>query len=192
VRYRAAAATCTIAASLVFAASAIASEVQPSSHDYGSQNVGSGGAAMSFTLYTSSNICSYDDISMTCTASTGYATDTSALGGDPGSTTKSGDFSIHNVDCPYPTYPAPPATFPGSGLPGTCHFEVSFVPSASGARGRTLSFPDTSGASGALALSGNGVGSGAVAAAVKKCKKKFRKGSSKRKKCLRHARQLAG
>ncbi len=182
----------SVAILAILASGASASEVQPNSHDYGSTTVGSNSPAVSFTLLTSANYCTYSADGITCTTWTPYTTDTSALGGNPGATTRSGDFLIHNTDCPYQSYPAPPATTAyGSGFPGICHFEVSFAPLAAGLRSLTLAFPDTSGYNGSLNLTGAGLGGGDVrAAAIKKCKKKFPKGSSRRKKCLRHARQL--
>jgi hypothetical protein len=191
---------------LVFglAVTADAATVGPSSKDYGSANVGTTSAASSFTLTTSANFCTIDPITMTgCQGGTEthYSTDTSALGGGPGTTNTSGDFLIHNQTCPYPSYPSPAVVAAPAGIPGNCSFEVSFAPTAGGALSKTLTFTDNGGLTASLSLTGTGIApaapgtttttpTGQQAAAIKRCKKKFPKGTSKRRKCLRHARLL--
>ena len=101
-------------------------------------------------------------------------------------TTSIGGFSVHNIDCPTAL-----STFGANAA--SCRFEVSFVPTTSGPIMKTLSFTDTGGPTATLSLTGAGVPpatTGQQAAAIKKCKKKYRKGSVKRKKCLTRARKL--
>ena len=168
-------------------ASADAASVTPASQDYGSQNVGAASAPASFTLTTSANICVLPDMTFGCLSSTFFSTDTTALGGGPGTTT-SGDFTTHNTDCNYPSEVPPPA-FTIIGPPAICHFEVSFAPTAAGARSRTMTFPDTGGPAGTLDLAGAGVvqqpSTPSVTAPTlnrkKKCKKKHRSAATAKK-----------
>jgi hypothetical protein len=183
-----------IGLALLQVGSAQAAYVLPASQDYGTQTLGTSSLAANFLLSTSSSVCTDPPM---CTTFATYTVDTSALGGGPGTTTTSGDFVIHNVDCQYPSatsYYFTNGTY-------QCHFQASFVPTASGSRSLTLTFPEIAGTNATLSLTGAGVAppaattpppapTGLRAAAVNRCKKKFPKGSSKRKKCLRRANQL--
>lgn len=162
-----------ISASLLLAESAFAATVTPSSHDYGTWKVGTAGVATTFTLQTSPNDCLV--YGGTCSLSTSYATDTTALGGSAGGSVTSGDFLIHNLSCPYPSFPSPPSPGPNFGPPGSCQFEVSFAPVASGARSLTLSFTDSGGTTGTLNLTGTGL-------KHKSCKKRHHH----RRRCKKH------
>jgi hypothetical protein len=178
---------------LVSAAPAWAANVNPTAMDYGSQKVGASSAAATFQLATSGTQC-VDNGSGGCAPGLGSTTtDTSALGGGPGTTTRSGDFEIYNQTCGYPSQISGPVPYSSS----YCSFQATFVPAAAGSRAMTLNFPDSGGPTGSLALSGTGLSTGSTtlptgqrAAAIKKCKKKFPKGSARRKRCLRHAGQL--
>jgi hypothetical protein len=191
-----------VVAVLGLAGSAQAASISPTTQDFGSQNVGTTGAPTTFTLTTSANYCNnYDFGTFMCLISTSYSTDTTALGGGPGVIATSGDFTTHNISCNYPAAYPPPSPGPAFGAPNICQFEASFAPTVGGARSRTLTFSDTGGPTAILTLTGTGVSpptptpsatlpTGQREAALKRCKKKFPKGSSKRRKCLRHARQL--
>jgi hypothetical protein len=192
----------TALAALAMAAPAGAASVGPTSKDFGSEPVGAVSAATSFTLTNSGQICTMPNLIVPgiCDLSSSYFTDTSALGTGPGGTITSGDFVIHNVNCPYPTFQSPPTASDAGVPPQSCQFEVSFLPTTGGALSKTLSFSDTGGLTATLSLTGTGLSppsttptqttTGLRAAAASRCKKKFPKGSSKRKKCLRRANQL--
>jgi hypothetical protein len=181
---------------LAMAGVASATTVNPSSRDYGDQAVGTASAATTFTLTTSPAFCNDPP---DCLTYSSYSTDTSALGGGPGTTNTSGDFLIRNDTCANALMGPPVLAATGS-----CQFEVSFVPTSGGAKSKTLTFPETSGSNASLTLTGNGLAPGSTptpgatqptgeqAVAIKRCKRKFPKGSSKRRKCLRRARQLPG
>jgi hypothetical protein len=95
---------------------------------------------------------------------------------------------IQNLDCDYPSMTS---LYVDAGI-DQCHFQASFVPTAAGARSAILTFAENPGTNATLSLTGTGVAptSGERAAAIKRCKKKFPKGSAKRRKCLRRARKL--
>ena len=178
---------------LVAAPAANAASVSPTSKDYGSQNVGTTGAATSFTLQTSSNTCVMNPMNPAFCLSgteTSYSTNTAALGVAPGGTVTIDDFVIHNVNCQYPTFPSPPVIVPPSGASGSCTFEVSFAPVATGARSKTLTFTDTGGPAATLTLTGTGIPPASTTPTTtptpttpqkkKKCKKKHRAAAAKK------------
>ena len=183
-----------LTAMAIFGATADAASVTPFSKDFDGQAVGTSSAFADFTLYSTDTSCV--DPPMCFGGFVTYTVDTSALGGGPGTTTTAGDFAIHNVDCTYPQATSPPSW----DVPYYCQFQVAFAPTAGGTRARTLSFPETpAGSDGSLSLIGAGIApapsptataTGLRTTAIKHCKRKFPKGSAKRKKCLRHARKL--
>ena len=172
------------------AAVAGATTIGPSSHDYGSQNVGSSSSPTTFTLTTSGNVCYfYDPGLMMCVVPSTYSTDTTALGGGPGTTITSGDFTIHNLTCPYPREAPPLSTTPGSGPSVSCQFEASFVPIAGGTRSLTLGFPESgTSAPGGLMLIGTGIAPATTStptpAPHRKCRKHRHAVAAKR--CKKH------
>ena len=195
------AAILAVATTAVMAAgpTAHAAQVGPTPHDYGSQNVGTSTGPTTFTLYNSGNICLSSSFPGTCDTSSSYYTDTSALGTGPGGTVTSGDFAVHNINCLYPHFDSQPAVSDAGSTPQNCQFEVSFAPTTGGALSKTLTFTDSGGPTATLSLTGTGLAPAAAAAptptgqrttAIKRCKKKFPKGSARRKKCLKHARKL--
>ncbi len=70
---------------LALASVADAASVSPDSMDFGSQAVGTAGSAATFTLTASANFCT-NYVFPTCMSTTNYQTDTTALGGGPGTT----------------------------------------------------------------------------------------------------------
>jgi hypothetical protein len=185
----------TTLAILAIVPAADAAFVSPSSKDYGAVNVGAKSAATTFVLQTSANICTnYDPMLGICFTSTAYATDTTALGGGPGTTTTASDFAVHNISCAYPSEPSPVAFGP-SGVPGFCQFEVSFAPSAPGGHFRAMDFADSGGPTAILNLTGLGVALPTSAtpttttpAGKKKCKKKHKRAATAKKKCKKRKR----
>jgi hypothetical protein len=178
-------------AMLALAGSAGATGINPPSKDFGDQTVGTSSAPALFTLVTSPAFCSSPDGLGGCLGYTAYSTDTSALGGDKGTTNTSGDFSIRNISCDYPAFSGAPIAF----VSGICQFEVSFVPTSAGPKSQTLAFPETSGQNGSLTLTGNALATPATPATPvttatptgtpthKRCKKKHRTASAAKKKC---------
>jgi hypothetical protein len=182
----------TAAAMLAVVASAWAATVGPSPHDYGSQNVGASSAASQFTLFSSPSLCTSEDPMLHfCLTSITPTTDTTALGGGPGTTTNSGDFTIHNLSCPYPGLSGTPPPSLGPGPPGVCQFEATFTPTTGGARSTTLTFPDDGGPAAVLSLTGTGIAptpASTTTATKKKCKKKHRTAAAAKKKCKKKRR----
>jgi hypothetical protein len=178
---------------LALASPASAASVSPTSKNYGDQAVGTTSTPTSFTLTTTANTCALDpsNVIPTCLigSQTHYATNTSQLGGGPGVTTTSGDFMIHNVSCPYPSFDSPAITTAPVGLPGMCGFEVSFAPVGGNARSKTLIFSDNGGPSATLPLTGTGLVPATAlplpgpSQARKKCKKKHHRAVAAKKKC---------
>jgi hypothetical protein len=172
------AATCL---ALLLPTAARAAGVQPNPHDYGNQTVGTSSQATSFTLGTSTSVCTMRDMMGICTQVATNSVDTSALGGGPGSNTTAGDFPTHNINCPYPTL----MSLPIEGSFAVCQFEVSFAPIAAGPRSRTLTFPQNGGAGASLGLTGIGIaapsGSPVPNVTHKKCKKRKHRASSAKK-----------
>jgi hypothetical protein len=173
----------------VFAGSAEAASVSPSSKDYGSEPVGSSSAPTIFTLQTSPNQClSTFPMTSTCNSSVTYFTDTSALGAGPGATATSGDFVIRNINCAYPSSTGGIPLTLGPSPPTVCQFEASFLPTTTGALATSLTFTDTGGPTATVALAGTGVPPTVRPVgppAHKRCKHKHRHASAA-KKCKKH------
>jgi hypothetical protein len=145
-------------ACLLPAASADAVTVDPPSNDFGSLTVGTASAPVSFTLTPQGTV------------------DTQPLQGGPGTTFAAYDFTIHNVDCPYPGFTA-------SGSQSTCQFTASLTPTGIGPRSFGMTFGDTVPPMSSATVSLTGTGAAAPAptttvggtAKPKKCKKKRKK-----------------
>jgi len=182
----------TLVATLALAGSAGAATVGPSSHDYGGQAVGTSSAPISYGLTTTPTICTPDPILMVCVTDTEFTVNTVELGGGPGTTVTSADYTTHNISCPYPSM----TSFPlANGVPSFCQFEASFAPTAAGVRSRTLSFPEGGGPTATLNLTGTGLAPPTTAtttapAQKKKCKKGFKlKKVHGKKKCVKKKRR---
>lgn len=145
-------------ACLLPAASADAVTVDPPSNDFGSLTVGTASAPVSFTLTPQGTV------------------DTQPLQGGPGTTFAAYDFTIHNVDCPYPGFTA-------SGSQSTCQFTASLTPTGIGPRSFGMTFGDTVPPMSSATVNLTGTGAAAPAptttgggtAKPKKCKKKRKK-----------------
>jgi hypothetical protein len=143
---------------LLPAASARAVTIDPPSGDFGSVTVGATRGPVSFTLTPQGMV------------------DTQPLQGGPGMTFVAYDFTIHNVDCPYPGFSA-------SGSQSTCQFTASLMPTGIGPRSFGMTFGDTIPpmSSATVNLTGTGAAApaptttGQGAAKPKKCKKKPKK-----------------
>jgi len=101
--------------------------------------------------------------------------DTNPLQGGPGTTFVAYDFTVHNVDCPYPGFSA-------GGSQSTCQFTASLTPTGIGLRSFGMTFGDTVPpmSSATLNLTGTGIAApspptGRGTAKPKKCKKKSKK-----------------
>jgi hypothetical protein len=146
-------------ACLLWAASAVAVTVDPAAKDFGGVTVGTTSGTASFTL----------------TPSATGTVDTSPLQGGMGTTFMADDFTIHNVDCPEPS-------FPGGGAQSSCQFTVTLTPTGIGPRSYQMTFGDTVAPTTATVdLAGTGVsapmpapGTSTPKPKSKKCKKKHR------------------
>jgi hypothetical protein len=175
----------TLIVALALTSSAGGATVGPSTHDYGGQTVGTTSAAVNFGLTTTPTFCVPDSMTGLCSTDTRFTVSTVELGGGPGTTVTSADYTTHNIDCPYPSMTSPALI---NGIPSFCHFEASFAPAVAGIRSRTLIFPeDNGGATATLTLTGTGLAVPSAPAPApihkKKCKKKHRTAAAAKKKC---------
>ncbi len=171
----------TALATLALAASADAASVSPDAVIFGDKLIGTSSDPVSVTLTTSPSKCPPPGSPNGCMPASAFSlTSTSALGGGPGTTTSSNDFTVHNTNCQYPTLVSPD----GVAASRSCRFEVSFAPTASGSRALSLSFPDNLGPTATLALGGQGVAAmSPVVAGPRKCKRRKNRAAAAKKRC---------
>jgi hypothetical protein len=158
-----------LAAALPASASAAGAPIvtSPTSHDFGSQLVGTASTPFTFTL---TDRC-YEDVGVpgTCVANNPFTPSVSV----------SGPFAIQGNNC---TAPMPGNTVFGT----TCTFNVVFIPSAAGGQSGVVDVGDPAGF-GKAAVTGTGTAPSAVAPvpvpapAAKKCKKRHRASAAKKK-----------
>jgi hypothetical protein len=110
---------------------------------------------------------------------------TTPLQAGPGTSFVSNDFTIQNVDCPYPNFIA-------GGSPSSCQFTASLTPTGIGPRSFQMTFGDTvAPMSATVDLTGTGASAPAPTPGTstpkpnpkKKCKKKKHRSAGVAKKC---------